>query len=387
MRLEASRFIAESYFEFQSDKTVNAVGTSKKSFSKYAGRPSSKQFLDYLKDESTSSASNYQQKDIEELHERIKNTLFVQWESLLNTGINLALYGYGSKTKLFDDFGKYLQESFHILRMKAYESLANFSFLLQELLKNVYSIQERPTRDPVLLAKRIRQEQAKTLVPTILIIEMADAPCMRSIDIWKALAELVEPFLGIHLIFSFEHANSRLLTDEIIWKRLKLAWIDATTMRPYGLELLTLNPKGQSAVDLQTRYQGAQFVLASLTQTARSVYRILAEHQQNQMNNQSRVNNCKDNGNDKDDEDDGDDGDDDDELESSQRKMSLSIASWYQQCQEQFIVSNELAFRTQLTEFIDHELIKAVDELGQNGNEFFIPFQRKEIALLLEKCR
>ncbi|PJF19516.1 hypothetical protein PSACC_00660 [Paramicrosporidium saccamoebae] len=355
MRLEASRFLAESYFEFQSDNAVNNVGTSKKLFSKHASKPSATSLAAYLAKRPSTAMDD----SIEKLNEWVKQNLFPQWHMQLLGGYNLALLGYGSKKLLLHDFTETFLGDRHVFRLEAYSKNASYLSLLHYIAENLLKM-ERVSRRLDELTDQICDSLSSSIV---LVIEMADAPCMRSVEVWSSLARLAS-LPSVQLILTVEHVNAMLLNTEDIWSSLHLAWHDATTMVPYSEELLCTMNSRKGSTDGESKWKGAQFVLTSLTNTARNVFKVLAEHQLAQSNRPAA---------------------DSDDEEVDQRGMG--VVTWFQNCQERFLVSNELAFRTQLTEFVDHELIRSVDDSGQNGTEFYIPFERLQIEELLEICK
>lgn len=92
---------------------------------------------------------------------------------------------------------------------------------------------------------------------------------------------------------------------------------------------------------------GLRFVLRSLTQNSREMFRILAEYQ---------LANSKENG--------------------------MNYRQFYEKCREQFLVVSEETMRTQLTEFRDHNII--LTKTGKNGGNFFIPIIPAIIKQTLE---
>lgn len=372
--MEASRFIAESYFDFITDCAVtNNVGTSKKLFSKYPGRPSPSQLASFLHQRPQLSEK------MVKLQMDMEKHLFPQWQLQLETGLNLALYGYGSKTLLLDAFTAHFMTGYHVFRYRAYSKGETFGDLLKSIVRTLAFDGQQPLQK----VKDLLQQVLRLDVPILIVIEMADAPGMRSAELFRTLTRLIERD-NIHLLLTFEHLNSLLLAEEAVWEALRLIWHDATTMVPYSLELSTVVSLNGTSSEADSKWQGAKFVLASLTKTARDVFRVIALHQLNQdllsPSSQARRPAADPNG-----ADSGDDDDDDDEEDGHVPK-GISLVAWYQQCQEQFLVSNEIAFRTQLTEFLDHELVRSVDDLGQNGTEFYIPFDSSQIQQLSQLC-
>jgi origin recognition complex subunit 2 len=363
MRLETARFIAESYFDFQGENTTLGVGTSKRLFSKHPHKPSANALT------STLLTAPEVNNETSELHARISKELFPQWRLQMEAGCNLALIGYGSKTKLLDDFIAFL-DTWHVFRLRAYSKNASLLSLLNVIIDQLFEGGEGKGRRRLVDAATFIKNHCQSSL--VLVIEMADAPCMRMAEVWRSLVILAES-PNIRIIATFEHVNSLILNSSQLWPRMNFIWHDATTMRPYSAELATVLMTRGPGGDIDSKWKGAQFVLSSLTLTGRAVYRVLAEYQLQSSNTLTRQNMDSD--------------DDEGEEDEISEVVGLSLVAWYQQCQEQFIVSNEIAFRTQLTEFLDHELVKSVDGSGHNGSEFYIPFDRSQIEALFNICK
>ena len=357
MTLEEARFITKSYFEFYTDHATTNVGTSKKLLSRHSSCPTSGQFAEYLKQQSLHGDT--------EITTRVKD-LFPSWHLQIKIGINLALYGYGSKKSLLDEFLPMLSD-YHVFRAKAYQKDFTFNGLLQSILENVYKVSSLHRRTKELsneVCLGMDNEQQKIL----LVIEMADAPKIQRLEIWRTLERLSS--VGIRLLLTFEHINAYLLND---WYGLRLAWHNATTLMPYGEELLHLlsNTMGSRKCNDETRLRGSKFALSNLTPTGRAVFAVLAEYQLVQMGTDTTQNMDE----------------DEDKVIADEQACSMRLILWYQTCQDRFIVSNELSFRHQLTELLDHDLVKSVDDLGQHGTDFFVPFDRHQVEILIEIAR
>lgn len=379
MKLAANRFVAESYFEFHSDKaSTGSIGTSKKLFSKYPGRPTAAQLAASLHGPMPNCMV------AEAIEDKLETVLFPQWLQQLRLGINVALYGYGSKGHLLSRLVPVLrEEAYHVFWVKTFDTstsagtsggASNLLQTVQTILKNIFPYSDRLGRNlreaiDILSAHLGREADVKI----ILIVEMVDTPSWRSEDTWASLRRLAQ-LQNLCLVLTFEHVNAALLGNDRSWATLSLAWHNVTSLRPYGSELSALQSVGSQGVDgSESKCQGAKFVLSSLTQTARSVYRVLLEYQMSITSDRAEE------------ASDGDEepsGDAKEHGESHSEVIGLSMVTWYQRCQEQFLVSNEIAFRTQLAEFIDHELVRATDGLGQYGNFFAAPFERTHLAEL-----
>merc|ERR1719243_565963 len=94
------------------------------------------------------------------------------------------------------------------------------------------------------------------------------------------------------------------------------------------------------------RLQAASVVLSSLTQTARTVFRQLAEFQ------------------------------------LSDHPAGLPFSALFTICREQLILSNEITLRSHLEEFIDHDLC-SMNDSNDNISLYKIPLRTSDIQSLI----
>lgn len=127
---------------------------------------------------------------------------------------------------------------------------------------------------------------------------------------------------------------------------------------------------------------GVRWVLKSLPENAKGLYRILIAEILANMENELDEN----------DNDDGDDEDDNDGEGPTARRRNrddgegpggIEYRILYQKAVEEFLCSSEMAFRTLLKEFHDHQMV--VSQKGQGGGEVLgVPLRREEMESLLE---
>lgn len=67
-------------------------------------------------------------------------------------------------------------------------------------------------------------------------------------------------------------------------------------------------------------------------------------------------------------------------------KKGITFSKLYHECREKFYVSNELTLRAQLTEFIDHKLIKLKTE-ADGYETIFLLVDEKNLKLYLEDLK
>lgn len=152
----------------------------------------------------------------------------------------------------------------------------------------------------------------------------------------------------IHIIASVDHVNASLLWDQETSRAFRFVWINATTFEPYVLES-SLEPLKSSA---SNTLSSLQHVFCSLTPNARKIFLLIARHQL-------------------------------DHADAS-AYSGLSFLDCYHRCREAFLVNSDLTLRTQLTEFLDHMLLKI--KKGNDGTEnLIIPLDGGALRMFVEQ--
>lgn len=155
----------------------------------------------------------------------------------------------------------------------------------------------------------------------------------------------------IHFVASIDHINSALLWDQKQFLSFKWIYYDCSTFKPYEEEIafensLMCNQTGN--VQLSSLIH----VLKSLTQNAKNIFLIMVNHV----------------------------------LNAENIKKNISFSKLYYECREKFYVSNELTLRAQLTEFIDHKMIKIKTET--DGYEtIYLLIDDNNLKLYLEELK
>ncbi|OQR75731.1 origin recognition complex subunit 2-like, partial [Tropilaelaps mercedesae] len=128
-------------------------------------------------------------------------------------------------------------------------------------------------------------------------------------------------------------------------------WIDATTYEPYVLELSSESLKSSTANTLSS----LEHVFASLTANAKKVFMIIAEYTLDQSPSNSSVTNFR----------------------------GMAFQDCYRICREAFVVNSDLTLRTQLTEFVDHDMIRI--KKGPDGVEYLnIPLAMETLEMFVK---
>ena len=127
--------------------------------------------------------------------------------------------------------------------------------------------------------------------------------------------------------------------------------------------------------------EGVGFVLRSLPENARNLYRVLVAEALAGMDD--GVGGGGDAGASDEEDDNGDNGEHGTRRTTSNEEGAVEYRVLYQKAVEEFICSSEMAFRTLLKEFHDHQMI--VSRKDGTGTEMLgVPFRREEMEAILE---
>lgn len=269
---------------------------------------------------------------------------FGQWAFELSQGFNVMLYGYGSKRKLLMEFAaKMYSPKNQVVVVNGYVP----SLTTRDILNSVFAAilgtehKRKLGSNPNDMLDNLidlldgdegdddeREEDQSTSsshdARITLIIHSLDGESLRH-ERQQSLLSRLASHPRISLVASIDHIKAPLLWDSAKVSQFNFLWHDATTFEPYSSveasveELLYMGGSGRAGGT-----KGVKYVLASLPQNAKELYRILVSHQLQAM------------------EDDG--GGEGGEMYGVEYKVL------YQMGVEEFICSNDMAFRTLLKE-------------------------------------
>ncbi|KAL8772643.1 MAG: hypothetical protein Q9209_002304 [Squamulea sp. 1 TL-2023] len=326
---------------------------------------------------------------------------FPQWRFELSQSFSICLYGYGSKRHLTNSFAKYLhtQSPFpppKIIMTNGYIPNLTIRQILNTVAAAVYdcpasSLPKLPTQPQQLLDSILDQLAiSPNPHPLYLLINSLDAPPLRRSPIPTLLAQLsASPH--IHLLATCDTPNFPLLWDTNLRDQYNWLFHDTTTFISYaGAEIEDVVEEvnelmGRSGRRIKGK-EGVGFVLKSLPENARALFRVLIAELLSQEDEGLGF--------------EGGEGEGDDEEEEMrigtphklQRKGKASAGAGgtcieyrtlYQKVVEEFICSNEMGFRQLLKEFHDHQMIVSRRDVA--GAEMLgVPFRREEMEAILE---
>ncbi|KAI9227407.1 MAG: origin recognition complex, subunit 2 [Piptocephalis tieghemiana] len=322
--------LAKSLVELKEGKgETEAINASVRSGGSVVSRhPQERQFLaDYLRDQ------------------------FPQWLFELNAGFNLCFYGYGSKKELMEAFVQEMCLDGPTVVVYGYAASASIKEILTGLL-DLLGIKKPSTTRPWRISRVSQLSGRSRRIPRLyLLIHNLDGPGISSPQAQEILLSLAS-IPNISLLASVDHINAGLLLNPGSFASTSFLFHDATTFTPYITEQsahaslilrLTMAGNGSASVNKHS----AQLVLASLTDNARDLFRMLGKACIDSALTSSGP---------------GQDGE-----EGSGTERGITYEELFSRCRSAFIVNSEATFKSILGEFRDHELLTEIR--GSDGSD------------------
>ena len=177
-----------------------------------------------------------------------------------------------------------------------------------------------------------------------IVVHDIDGPGLAKIPAQETLCFLAS-LPGVHVIASINNIHAPLLwnwTQACNLARYNWAWCEASTYSEYELESLHLYSDANSAAGMSGKVRGAAIVLASLPDKTREVFKLLAERQREDAN--------------------------------EDKFTGLPFHEYYTESRTKFLTSSEDNFKTLLHELDDHKIIvssklRGVDSYRINFND------------------
>ncbi|OGM39802.1 origin recognition complex subunit 2 [Aspergillus bombycis] len=305
---------------------------------------------------------------------------FPQWNFEFEQGYNICLYGYGSKRPLLQNFAEWLYQKNSsappsIVVVNGHTPNISIRSIFATIVTAVLGadipskLGSQPIEVLELLQSVLKSRSSQR--PITVLINSINAPPLRRAANQALLARLAAT-PKIHLLVTADTPNYLLMWDISLRDQFNFVFHDCTTFAPFDTEFDVveevhnlLGRKGRRAGGKE----GVEFVLKSLPENARNLYRLLL----------TEIISMFDEGHNSDDEMDGGAGRDGDGKDD----VGIEFRSLYQKATEEFIASSEMMFRTLLKEFHDHQMITS--RLDPSGMEILgVPLPRDEMEGVLE---
>lgn len=314
---------------------------------------------------------------------------FPQWYFELSQSFNICLHGYGSKRHLVNSFANYLhslKRQPKIVILNGYISTLSIRQILTTVAtvafgapSQTFGSQPREMLDSIIAQLTASPPPA----PIYLFINSLDAPPLRRAPIPSLLAQLASS-PSIRLLATCDTPSFPLLWDTSLREQYNFLFHDATTFISYAnVEISSVVDDvnellGRSGRSVKGK-EGIGFVLRSLPENARNLYRVLIVELLAGMDNveeaSARENLDTEHGDKS--------GKSAAQGDTGTGTGCIEYRVLYQKVVEEFICSSEMAFRTLLKEFHDHQMV--VSRRDGAGTEMLsVPFRRDEMEVILE---
>lgn len=312
---------------------------------------------------------------------------FPQWNFELSQSFNICLYGYGSKRRLVTDFAEHLyslrpsSSPPKIIIINGYTPALKIRQVLTTIATVAFDAPASSLRlgtQPRDITDSILAQLARSPPPSpiYIFINSLDAPPLRRNHIPSIFATLAANS-HINLLATCDNPNFQRLFEAWTREQFNFLFHDTTSFESYapfetGSVVDTMNELlGRSGRSVKGK-EGVGFVLRSLPENARNLYRILIAELLAAMDYGIE---------------------DNDTLypEEGSRKAAggggvvgrMAVRALYQKAVEEFICTSDMAFRTLLKEFQDHQMVDSKWD-GAGTEMIGVPFRREEMEAILE---
>ncbi|XP_046741225.1 origin recognition complex subunit 2 [Diprion similis] len=333
----------DDYFEMQSEKVLTSDRT--------LGRLVNPR-MDEEKLQKLLSKQSYVSKEHKEAIRSLSGdhrALFPMWHCILEEGYSLLLHGLGSKRILMNDFHTETLSDHPTLVVNGFFPSLTLKEILDGIITDLLGLQSPTNPNECLsLIESILKENPEDRL--YLLVHNIDGVMLRSNKAQDTLSILAS-ISNLSLIASVDHINTPLIWDNVKHSRYNFCWWDVTTMLPYDAETSfesSIMVQRSGALALSSLLN----VFLSLTSNARAIYVLLIKHQL--------------------------------EHATSDTYPGMLFKDLYSSAREAFLVSSDTALRAQLTEFIDHKLVRS--KRNYDGAEYLsIPLDNALLKQFLDQ--
>nr|CAH7738592.1 unnamed protein product [Callosobruchus chinensis] len=296
-----------------------------------------------------SKLSKEHKKSLEQLI-KVNESYFKKWLYLLNENFNILLYGLGSKRNIIKRFHMEYLKDMPVIVVNGFFPALTIKNILDSIIIDLLKINEAPS-NPVDACNLIIEEfESMSETHLYLLIHNIEGDLLRNNKAQNALAMLAS-VRNIHLLASIDHINAPLIWDHSRLSKFNYIWFDVTSFSAYAEET-SFEKSMMIAQTGALALSSLRNVFLSLTSNSKSIYIIIIRHQLEQGKNQFY--------------------------------QGISFKDLYMACLESFIVSSDLALRAQLTEFVDHKMVKL--KRSVDGTEYLIiPLANNLLQKLLDE--
>ncbi|KAI9856995.1 MAG: Origin recognition complex subunit 2 [Vezdaea acicularis] len=316
---------------------------------------------------------------LEDMHSRS----FPQWRFEMQEGFNVCLFGWGSKRGVLLRYAEWLSAQYQREQQQQQNGGAQHTppppivvvngyapnLTLREIYTTIGRAISPSTPPPTDLSSLLPLLSSLPHALTLLLPSL-DAPPLRPPRHQSALARLAA-HSSLNLLASADSPSFPLLWDSALAASLRFLYHDTTSFRPFAPELDVLAAwatlLGHPPAAAPTR-QAARFVLKSLPANARALYSLLVTEQLKRLHPSSPSSTPP------------------PPIDSpTDNPQAISYPHLYALSLQSFICSSEMAFRSLLKEFVDHQMLRSRRDTAAGGEEMlWAPFQYQELCGIQE---
>ncbi|EPX73490.1 origin recognition complex subunit Orc2 [Schizosaccharomyces octosporus yFS286] len=285
---------------------------------------------------------------------------FQQWYCEAMFGYNLLFYGFGSKEHFLSTFIEQKFHGFPVFVIKGYFPHLQLKSVLSaflEFLEVVPSTASVP--DMLQQALAVLDSNERAFDKVIIMVHNIDGEDLVDERFQSALANIAAS-PNVYFFASVDHVNFPLLWDSSLESLFNFVMHDATTFARYFNETTYENSLGIGRANVSNKEKAIKHVLYSLPANSREIFKLLLIHQLERLVDFG-----------------------DSTAVRPSEKVGIEYKVFYQKCSSEFLCSNELNFRSQLTEFFDHHIIEMKRDFT-NSEILWIPHPADLLENLLQ---
>ncbi|KAI0143334.1 origin recognition complex subunit 2 [Pestalotiopsis sp. NC0098] len=289
---------------------------------------------------------------------------FPQWAFELSQNFSICCYGFGSKRPLLDKFARFIYDTsanhinHKIVIVNGYVRNTSIREILGTVGSAVAPAYKPPAGNPSAMLTDLKSFLSSHNVCVTIVLNSIDAIPLRKPGMQAILAQLAS-HANVQLVCSADTPDFTLLWDSGLRSAFNFAFHDCTTFAPFAAEIDVVDDVhellGRKARRVGGK-EGVAYVLRSLPENAKSLFRLLVTEVLVAI---------------------------DEEGVSAGENPGVEYRMLYGKAVEEFICSSEVAFRTLLKEFHDHQMITSRKDVL--GTELLsVPFRKEELEAILE---
>ncbi|KAL2315937.1 Origin recognition complex subunit Orc2 [Schizosaccharomyces pombe] len=283
---------------------------------------------------------------------------FHQWYFELVNNFNLLFYGFGSKEHFLSSFVEKKLPCFPIFVVKGYFPQLQLKNVLSSFLEFLEVTPAASVSDMLIQSLSIINSPSFSLGKIVFLVHNIDGESLIDERFQSALAAIASS-KNVYFIASVDHVNFALLWDTSLESSFNFVMHDATTFARYYNETTYENSLGIGRANVSNKEKAIKHVLYSLPANSRGIFKFLLIHQLERMM-------------------------DTQDFDARQgEKVGIEYRSFFQNCSAEFLCSNEPNFRSQLTEFFDHNIIESKRDVS-NSEILWVPYPKNLLEILLE---